>query len=162
MLSIDIGINNFGYAVYYDKRYDFDCISFTTTKRNPSPNELIQRLEKTLSEVIEKYHIEEVIIEQQNNLNTRAMCVMYAIMMYCYDHSIPYSLFRPNVKFKTFGLDYDTRNKSHKKTSINFIKNLLIQSHNERLLTKFETYEKKDDVSDALFQLLAYRYNHSS
>ena len=57
-------------------------------------------------------------------------------------------IFNPIRKFSDVGLKYDTKNKAHKKLSINVIKEVLVGHKYEKF---FNELPKKDDIADAIY-----------
>ena len=101
--------------------------------------------------------LDYIIIERQVNTNTMAMELMYAIVMKAMSvvGESNVFIFDPKVKFTFYGEEYTTKNKAHKKYSIAKATNILTQEYPE-LLDEFNKYNKKDDISDSLNQLLTF------
>lgn len=171
ILSIDIGIKNLGYSVIsYDNlgkkeltdlTFMFDIFDISThiPKKKDIVSSRCEALIIFLHELYRRFHsFETIIIERQVNQNTMAMELMYAItmavkLMNTNDANI--IIFDPKDKFLKLGLEYTTKNKSHKKQSIFYAKNVLMLTHPE-LVDWFNGYDKKDDVSDAMNQALVW------
>ena len=82
---------------------------------------------------------------------------MYSIATEALNYTNNVVIFTPAEKFKTFQIPYSTTNKQHKRLSITLASNL-ITKHFPEMIHKFNTFEKKDDISDAINQLFAVLY----
>ena len=131
-------------------------------------------------------HFRTIIIERQVNRNTMAMELMYAITMALKllnsgdgsdeqlrrssdeqlrrssDEQLRRSsdefelvIFDPKDKFLKLGLTYSTANKAHKKQSAKYARNLMSKIWKTEL-AKFDKFDKKDDISDAVNQALVW------
>ena len=162
ILSIDIGIHNLGYSLFNinDNKLFFDLYDIDNNINN-NINIVVSRT-KIINEFIKilftKYpDINTVIIERQVNVNTMAMELMYLLTATIYNYCTNIIIFDPKQKFNKLSIKYNIKNKEHKKLSINIIYNFLLKYHVE-LIDKFNSFNKKDDISDAIFMLLVYVY----
>ena len=114
---------------------------------------------KFVKNMFQTYNIKTVIIERQINVNTMAMELMYALVSAIYPYTDNIIIFDPKLKFTTLSLKYDTKNKQHKKLSINIINNYLNKYYSQHV-NKFMGYTKRDDISDAILMLLIYIYKN--
>lgn len=157
-LSIDIGIHNLAYAIHKDGELIFDMFDIDAHITARKCNVVIQRVKVVndfINEIFGKYNIEKVIIERQVNNNTVAMEMMYLITATCIRYTENIIIFDPKLKFSTLRLPYDTRNKAHKKLSVQIITNYLARYYPANDITK---YKKKDDIADSVFMLLVEEY----
>ena len=173
ILSIDIGIHNLGYAIY-DKNtinehktesllFDLYDLDENIEKKDKKNNIVLTRakyINKFIKDIFNEYNINVVIIERQVNTNTRAMELMYLLTATIYNYCSNIIIFDPKLKFTKTGLIYNTKNKAHKKLSIKVIETYLINNY-PSLLQRFQQYDKKDDISDAVFMLLIYRFENN-
>jgi hypothetical protein len=91
-----------------------------------------------------------VIIEQQVHKNVWAMNLMYAMIALIDGPEV--IIFSPLCKFTTFGIPFTTAHKAHKKPSIRMARNILKEIPSAR--DAFESFVKKDDISDAFDQAI--------
>lgn len=172
ILSIDIGIKNLGYSIIsFDKlgKKDLSDLSvefdiFDISKHLPKKKDIVssrcEALIQFFKPLFDKYHsFKTIVIERQVNRNTMAMELMYAITMALklLNNEDDYDLviFDPKDKFLKLGLEYSTTNKSHKKQSAKYARNLMSSVWQSKL-NYFDTFDKKDDISDAVNQALVW------
>lgn len=165
-LSLDIGIHNLGYAIMIENKivsfgiYDIDkCI--TAKERYNIVTARCKYLKMFLDKAFNKCNITKVIIERQVNVNTKAMEIMYLITGLIYPICNDIIIFDPKQKFTKLKIPYDTTNKNHKKLSINMMSKYLSKRYPD-YVEYYNQFEKKDDISDAIFQLLIINYEHDS
>lgn len=162
-LSIDVGTRHLGYSILTNEGLIFDIFDIEDTyNRDPKLKKLdsipVQRayvLDQFLTDIIEKYSIERIIVERQVQTNIVAMEIMYSIISLCItkislDALIIYD---PKKKFTDLHLKYSTKNKEHKKLSINVCREKLAQLY-PALLPSFEKHKKKDDIADSILMNL--------
>lgn len=176
-LSIDIGLKNLGYSVFTTGTSEsvedgsstgtlfFGIFSIEEAIANEKSlkktnSVVVQRsyvLAKFLRELIEKYSIERVIVERQVQTNVAAMELMYSIIsisltMVDLKNLVIYD---PKKKFSEMSLRYDTKNKKHKKLSVQTAR-VILNKYFQELVPSFEEHPKKDDLADSiLMNLLA-------
>ena len=162
-LSIDIGIRHLGYSILTDEGLIFDIFDIEDTynkdpklkKLNSVPVQRAYVLNQFLTNIIEEYSIERIIVERQVQTNTVAMEIMYSIISLCIT-KIPLDaliIYDPKKKFTDLHLKYSTKNKEHKKLSINVCREKLAQLY-PALLPSFEKHKKKDDIADSILMNL--------
>ena len=175
ILSIDIGTINLGYTIItYDdndkvdpKDLDIDFSIYTiddggkgdtVAKRYKSISKFYDRVNFLISQ--KKSTLKNVIIEKQVGTNKVAMCLMYALFVKASDmigvENV--SLFDPKLKFTTLNTTYDTKNKSHKKKSILYAKEFLMNTHHKDDFNTFLTFIKLDDIADSLNQAIIWMF----
>lgn len=166
ILSIDIGIHNIGYAIYnkIEDKLDFGLydIDSQLTKSDKKNNTVITRVKYVslfIDKLFESYNFNKVIVERQVNNNTMAMELMYSIVSCVYKYCKDIIIFDPKMKFKALGLTYSTKNKAHKKLSVNIVSNY-INKYYSSLMDKFDDNTKQDDISDAILMLLIDNYKN--
>ena len=163
ILSLDLGIKNIGYSissytkigklVYSDITLTFGILNITE-KLPKSSNVVTGRctvLHEFFNDISDQYIIDYVIIERQVSRNVMAMELMYATTAIAMFHCSDIIIFDPKNKFNKLNIDYDTTSKKHKKQSTTYAHNLIKNNFND-LLTEFNSYTKKDDISDAINQ----------
>ena len=162
ILSIDIGIHNIGYAVYDINTKEITFGLYDTDKKLTSAdkkaNVVVTRtkyIHMFISDMFAKYNIKKVIIERQVNNNTMAMEFMYLITSAVYSYCENIIIFDPKLKFTTLGLTYNTKNKAHKKLSIQIVKGYITKYY-PHLLDTFNENSKQDDISDAILMILVH------
>lgn len=167
ILSIDIGIHNLGYAIYDESYeiplifdlYDLDDKITKADKKNKIILARAKYIYDFVSDLFINHDISKVIIERQVNTNTRAMELMYLLTMAIYPYCDNIDIFDPKRKFSSVGLSYDTKNKAHKRLSIKVVKGY-IKDYYYSLSSYFNRFNKKDDISDAVFMLLVSKYEN--
>lgn len=169
ILSIDLGIKNLGYSlIVYNKfgKLSFEEIKiefgiFNIAENLPKKSNVVvgrcSVLHDFFCEIVEEkgYVIDFVIIERQVSNNTMAMELMYATTAIALYHCPDIIIFDPKNKFNKLNIEYSTESKKHKKQSSNYARNLIMKEY-EELLPKFDSYEKKDDISDSLNQCFVW------
>ena len=162
-LSIDIGIRHLGYSILTNEGLIFDIFNIEDTynkdpklkKLNSVPVQRAYVLNQFLTDIIEEYSIERIIVERQVQTNTVAMEIMYSIISLCIT-KIPLDaliIYDPKKKFTDLHLKYSIKNKEHKKLSINVCREKLAQLY-PALLPSFEKHKKKDDIADSILMNL--------
>lgn len=177
-LSIDIGKKNLGYSILLNKKSEenedidnqiniaennliFGIFNIEDEIHNKFKNSngiVIKRiavLNNFLTRLIEENHVEKVIIERQVQTNTIAMELMYAIVSLCItkvdmENIIIYD---PKKKFTDLNLSYSTKNKEHKKLSVNVCEKYINELYPDKI-NEFNEYSKKDDISDSILMNL--------
>lgn len=99
--------------------------------------------------------IDYVIIERQVTTNVCAMELMYAATSQALNHTDNVIIFDPKLKFTKLNVEYDTKNKAHKRLSASFAKQLLTNKYPDKIGLLDES-KKKDDMSDAINQAFVW------
>ena len=167
ILSIDLGIKNLGYSIItYSKlgKLSFEDINIKfgifniAENLSKKSNVVVGRCEALhdfFCNIAEKYTIDFVIIERQVSRNTMAMELMYATTSIAMFHCTDIIIFDPKNKFNKLNIEYSTESKKHKKQSTLYARNLISKKYNN-LLASFDSYDKKDDISDSLNQCFVW------
>ena len=166
-LSIDIGIKNLGFVIYYQNgseatTFDFGLYNINDDIKditNYKTNVITERCKavKHFFQSLKFKSYEAIIIERQVVNNSIACYLMYGIATESLNYTNNVIIFTPAEKFKTFGISYNTKSKAHKQLSITLASNL-ITKHFPEMIHKFNTFEKKDDIADAINQLITVLY----
>ena len=161
-LSIDLGLKHLGYAIIrYDKegikRFEDLTLSFGLLDISRCKT-VVERCE-VINRFISSERWDCVIIERQVHSNIRMMELMYACVSVCVCLQVNVQLFDPKMKFTRKNVEYTTRNKQHKKLSINIFREILQQHYSNELLQRFDNETKKDDIADAANQAITYLLN---
>ena len=162
-LSIDIGIRHLGYSILTSDGLVFDIFDIEEAytkhpllkKINSVPVQRSYVLNQFLTDIIERYKIECIIVERQVQTNIMAMEIMYSIISLCIT-KIPLEaliIYDPKKKFTDLHLKYSTKNKEHKKLAIEVCRRYLIELY-PSLLDQFDGHKKKDDISDSILMNL--------
>ena len=169
-LSIDIGIKNLGFAIYYQIGSEATALDFglyninddIKDHTNSKTNVITERCKavKRFFESLKFKSYEAIIIEHQVVNNSIACYLMYSIATEALNYTNNIVIFTPNQKFKTFQIPYSTTNKQHKRLSITLASNF-INKNFPSLISKFNTFEKKDDIADAINQLFTVLYQNN-
>ena len=167
IVSIDLGIKNLGYSlITYKKlgklsfddieiKFDIFNIAENLTKKTNVVVGRCNALHDFFCDIAEKYIIDFVIIERQVSRNTMAMELMYATTSIAMFHCSDIIIFDPKNKFNKLNIEYSTESKKHKKQSSKYARNLIMKKF-ESLLPTFDSYPKKDDISDSLNQCFVW------
>ena len=166
-LSIDIGIKNLGFAIYYQNGSEATVLDFGLYNINEdikdhtkSKTNVVSERCKSIKRFFESLKFksyEAIIIERQVASNSIACYLMYSIATEALNYTNNVVIFTPAEKFKTFQIPYSTTNKQHKRLSTTLASNL-ITKHFPEMIHKFNTFEKKDDIADAINQLITVLY----
>jgi hypothetical protein len=167
ILSIDLGVKNLGYSIIsYSKfgKLSFEDLTlkfgiFNIAENIPKKNNVVtgrcNALHTFFNDIAETYTIDFVIIERQVSRNTMAMELMYATTAIALFHCPDVIIFDPKSKFSKLDIEFSTEKKKHKKQSSEFARNLIKNKFNETI-DEFDSYEKKDDISDSLNQCFVW------
>lgn len=171
IVSIDVGIKNLGWTIFASPNSFKDGeivteieqlqVNFGVYGIDPQANkdnsivtERCKHVKRFFQHIANSFKIDYVIIERQVNANERAMELMYAITTaaQCYtDEFEDVIIFAPALKFNLLKMPYDTKNKAHKKLSIEICRSVL-QAITEDKVEDFDKFPKKDDVADSFNQ----------
>jgi hypothetical protein len=94
------------------------------------------------------------IIEKQSQNNIVAMEIMYSLTAIVLTKTKNLILFDPKLKFTSINEKYETKGLRHKRKSIEMAQNALKFFPDSE--TVFESFDKKDDIADALNQGLIH------
>lgn len=167
ILSLDLGIKNLGYSIISYTKFGkllFKELSikfgiFNIAENIPKKSNVVtgrcNALHTFFSDIAELYTIDFIIIERQVSRNTMAMELMYATTAIAMFHCPDVIIFDPKNKFNKLEIEYSTDGKKHKKQSSLYARNLIKNNFNE-LIEEFDSYEKKDDISDSLNQCFVW------
>lgn len=163
-LTIDIGIKNLGWAIINKENelfFDVHDIEKEIIPKNIKKlgiiNQRIYILKQFIDKLCSEYEITKIVIEKQVNSNTIAMELMYLLTTLCsekvgIENTIIYD---PKKKFTDLKINYDTRNKAHKKLSIELISKWL-NENDKNNYEKLQNYSKKDDICDCIWMNLMF------
>lgn len=166
ILSVDIGIKNLGYTIvsFHPNPSDASEVNISFGIANISErggSDVISSRCKSLYTFLERitsnHHLVKIIIEKQVPTNVKAMELMYALYGMSMNVVSPDNviIYDPKLKFTTLNVKYDTKNKRHKRQSINYARSIIEKLFDNKL-DEFESHPKKDDISDSLNQCLIY------
>jgi hypothetical protein len=159
LISFDIGKLNLAFAEFLVETTKIASLNFDLKNVSIHGDGPIARCKEIIN-TLDSLNIKEtdhIVIERQTPNNIVAMELMYALITSSLRFTSHITIFDPKLKFTTFHTSYTTKNSAHKKLSINTVREYLREG-NETMLEKFETFPKKDDVSDAIFQGLTHLY----
>ena len=159
MISIDIGSVNLGYVVL-DADGELDIGLFELSERgsgSKNNHSLIlkrcDRLYELLEPIINEKNIETLVIERQVLNNHVATSLMHCVIGMVRGLGVKkIIIFNPKKKFIKLRIPYETKNKAHKKLSVEIAEELIKWKFPE-MYNEFTKYKKKDDMADALLQL---------
>ncbi|OHS94017.1 hypothetical protein TRFO_39809 [Tritrichomonas foetus] len=142
-LSIDVGTKNLAIV-----SYDTEFQDITTNLHNIDQYTTHATI-NDLVHVLQQYEEPDVVLlEQQTPKNTKCFGLMYAIATYY--HGTTVKIINPREKFKKLNISYSTKNKAHKKLSVQvatyFMKKLFDQDLPPEIT-------KCDDIAYAYLQL---------
>ena len=150
ILSFDIGVKNLALAVIEYPQISFKLNDISKAKDALDRCRTVQELMRDVKE-----NVTAVVIEKQYPTNTVAMELMYSIISFALSFTDNIYLFPPKEKFDFLGLEYTTKNKAHKKLSVELAKKFLARNY-PPLYQEFCRYSKQDDIADALNQALVF------
>ena len=162
IISIDIGVKNLAVVIITNYKNSLKNISikfnlYNLNDFNYNSNSIIVdrclAISNIFKDISTKYNIQKVIIERQVIQNTVANRLLYSLITAALNYTENIIIFNPLDKFIKLDIKYSTKNKSHKKLSIDLIKNFLYNIDVESLIL-FNSFVKKDDLADALLQAL--------
>ena len=171
IVSIDIGIKNLAGVIITNYNQNLKDINihfdlYDLTKCSGRTNVSVSRscvIKNIFATISQNHIIDKIIIERQVQQNTIAHSLMYSIISIALFYVEPQNIiiFDPKIKFTKLCISYTTKNKEHKKLSVNLIHNFLINTEKNNNLKSFEALVKKDDVADALLQALVITAEHN-
>ncbi len=180
VLSIDPGEVNLGWTLIVNNKsfktnkevdvedlslkfnvFNFKCLLDKLSKKYNS--KVIARckiLKDFINQFTDKFIIEYFIVEQQvGTTNTKCMEIMSilcSLIMNYIDDPEDIIVFKPQNKFTKLGIEYDSRNKAHKRLSINMCRATLMEITNNDLIELFDKHPKQDDVADSFNQAILW------
>ena len=160
ILAIDIGIKNLGYAIYEELDLKFGLFNINQRNKLIKPIDRIRTITKFIDGILSKYNITKLVIEQQISRNIICLELQYTLMTLGVVNDIEVLLFKPNLKFKYINSIYNTKRKEHKKLSIQYASNII--KHLGYSLNYFNTFRKRDDISDAICMSVMSYYDDRS
>ena len=140
VLSIDPGTRNMGWAVWDGGIQDFGVIDLQRVCKGTDYPKKIWTLKET------GFFDDADVILVERQMQSRMKMLACAIRCFYYDRTFmvaPQSIRR---HFKTLMKNHSKNKKAH----VNWVQNYLKGAQS----LKFKTHKKKDDVSDAIMQLL--------
>jgi Holliday junction resolvasome RuvABC endonuclease subunit len=156
ILSIDVGIKNLGYTLLEGNNIEGANLSFGIVDvSNDSKHDLVEKRCTNAFDFIAAIEPTVLIIERQVHENTQAMCLMYSIVTIAISIGAEVVIFDPKLKFTTLKIPFSTKNKMHKKLSIEMARSLLTNIAPD-LVPEFNKVKKKDDIADSLIQLYVH------
>lgn len=170
IVSLDIGKHNTGYAVV---RYDDKCETFAgldlefgvyDLDGRGSKDIVLRRCEQVrqcIEMLVADNIVDMVIVEKQVNTNTIAMGIMYAVVSTAKVYTDNVVLYDPKHKFIDIRERYVTKNKQHKRQSIEYARTLLTNTF-PHTVNRFNATPKKDDISDAINQMFTHLVAHNT
>lgn len=154
-LAIDVGVRNLGYAIYNGNivKFDlFDIVETMKTYKFPKNTDLPSKRAKVIvdwfKDLINKYNIVELVVEQQVNKNIVCLCIQNFLIALAAEHSVHFKIYNPKNKFQYIPVEFISNKKEHKKISVHYALNII---YNLGLsINHFKEFPKKDDISDAI------------
>jgi Holliday junction resolvasome RuvABC endonuclease subunit len=160
-LSIDVGIKNLAYVILdkENKIIEWNVVELcdkTTNSKKISLVEIATKLEESLDNILSKYNIQTVIIENQIGPNAiRMKSIQGMITMFCVSKRIyDIQYWNASNKLKKY-IKGKSSYTERKKASV-IITRLLLIEHYSQYLDFFNKHKKKDDLADCFLQLLDY------
>lgn len=164
-ISIDIGEANLGWALATCEGEPRDIKDFkfhagVFDYKSKRGIEMVLNRVASLTTFFKGFdfsHLELAVVERQVPANHVACELMYAVVAILYQHTSNVVVFDPKLKFSHIGQVYDTKNKKHKKQSIENMRRMLSTNESESfadLSMILTAAEKKDDIADAFNQLI--------
>ena len=156
-LAIDIGIKNLGLALY-DGNFNlkFELINMTEKSKYKNIQMYVSKIIKILDNINLRYNLKCILVEKQVLKNRICMMLQSSVLTWCIINNVKYHSFDPKLKFKYSKIKLNTKKKEHKKESVKYASNILLNLGYS--LDYFNTFKKKDDISDAICMVVMY-YN---
>lgn len=156
-LAIDIGIKNLGLALY-DGNFNlkFELINMTEKSKYKNIQMYVSKIIKILDNINLRYNLKCILVEKQVLKNRICMMLQSSVLTWCIINGVKYHSFDPKLKFKYTKTKLNTKKKEHKKESVKYANNILLNLGYS--LDYFNTFKKKDDISDAICMVVMY-YN---
>lgn len=142
IVSVDIGLKNFGITVYCTEQHEF--LSFLLLQLN-KPKDLVAKM-KELSEGEPFVSADVVLVENQMRQCMRTMAV--ALRCFNYDKTVCVA---PQSVKRFFKTSMKAHHKNKKAGVIEARKHLCA-----RMCREFDAFKKKDDVADCILQTVWY------
>ena len=156
-LAIDIGIKNLGLALY-DGNFNlkFELINMTEKSKYKNIQMYVSKIIKILDNINLRYDLKCILVEKQVLKNRICMMLQSSVLTWCVINNVKYHSFDRKLKFKYTKTKLNTKKKEHKKESVKYASNILLNLGYS--LDYFNTFKKKDDISDAICMVVMY-YN---
>lgn len=147
ILSIDIGKKNLGYCLIDNGNISFGLFDIEKglKKKNMYTRNIV--VINWIKIILTEHNIEKFIVEKQvmqNVVAARTRSCLITVVHSLYPE-IEIICFDPKLKFN--GIKYNSKTKEHKKIIVNMARDYLLSKD---CLNDFESYIKKDDISDAI------------
>lgn len=155
LLAIDIGIKNLGLALY-DNYFNlkFELINITDKSKYRNIQIYVSKIIKILDNINLRYNLKCILVEKQVLKNRICMMLQSSVLTWCIINNIKYHSFDPKLKFKYSKIKLNTKKKEHKKESVKYAKNIILNLGYS--LDYFNTFKKKDDISDAICMIIMF------
>ena len=162
ILAIDLGLKNLAHASNSGASHsNSGALTFGVLDKDLTRMPLHSRLnilDSTIKPMIQNHDV--IVIEKQHPHNVVMMCIMYAICAICQTLNKRYIVYDPKLKFKFMGIEMNTKNKKHKTDTIKWVRERL--ENYGSAAGVFDSFIKKDDISDAIVMLLDVESSSSS
>lgn len=177
ILSIDIGVKNLGFAIFsYDNNqrlsqlkiedldltfdvFNIEAFIKRQLKKDIYDNKVANRCVAVMhffTTIAKQFNITKVVVERQVPTNTKAMELMYAVVMHSLQYTKDIVVFDPKCKFTYINEPYRTKSKEHKKQSVRWAGNVLGEWFGADFVQRFSKHDKKDDIADAINQCIVH------
>lgn len=152
-LAIDVGRRNMGFAIYDRHTIKFGLFDIEQqikidNIKGDAPSKRVKVLLKWFKNLIKNYHIVEVVVEKQVKQNGVAMQIENILLTLACENDIHFKIYDPKNKFQYIPIEFISKIKEHKKISIHYALNIIYNLNQS--LEYFITFDKKDDISDAI------------
>lgn len=152
-LAIDVGKKNMGFAIYDRHSIKFGLFNIEEQIKidkikGDAPSKRIKTLLKWFKNLIKEYHIVELVVEKQVKVNGIAMQIENVLLTLACENDIHFKIYDPKNKFQYIPIEFVSEKKEHKKISIHYAFNIIYNLGQN--LDYFATFDKKDDISDAI------------
>ena len=155
-LAIDVGKKNMGFAIYDRHTVKFGLFNIEEQikidkldkLKIDAPTKRIKVLLKWFKNLIKRYHIVELVVEKQVLKNGIAMQLENVLLTLACENDIHFKIYDPKNKFQYIPIEFRSEIKEHKKISIHYAFNIIYNLGQD--LEYFASFDKKDDISDAI------------
>lgn len=151
ILGIDVGKINMGYSLFNGTNLYFNLFNIESHISNAKLKDVKKNrtiiIYKFLEQIKSKFDVSKIVLEQQMKVNPTAQSIEEAIITIAYIFNIDVITYSAKKKFKYNNETFNSKKKEHKRISEHYCKNII--SHLGYTLDYFNSFKKKDDISDA-------------
>lgn len=158
-ISIDLGQHNLGWTTMrvVDSKRVFESGLFDLNVKSKRGQSIVVARVRALNSFIRSLidePLQGAVIEEQVQRNQVCMYLMYSLASILSTYTDRIAIFSPELKFTHVGIPYSTKNKEHKRLSVQMAISAATALEARGTLTAIESVTKKDDIADSFNQLI--------